>query len=100
MHRRQFLAGSASAAAVAFATAPWPAWAQAPADAGLRAVLDRIFDGDMLLSPQSMTSLGLDTGRKAWVRSRLDWVGPALEAAQALQPARCSASSGPSRPRG
>jgi uncharacterized protein (DUF885 family) len=84
MHRRQFLAGSAGAAAVAFATAPWPAWAQTPADAELRAVFDRIFDGDMLLSPQSMTSLGLDTGAHAWVRSRLDWVGPAPDAAYAL----------------
>ncbi|MEO6040449.1 MAG: DUF885 family protein [Croceibacterium sp.] len=82
MDRRHFMAASAASALIA----SWPdeAWAQTGGDAALRTVFDRIFNGDMLLSPQTMTSLGLDTGAYAWMRSRFDWVGEAPEAAQDL----------------
>ncbi|KRA83714.1 DUF885 domain-containing protein [Altererythrobacter sp. Root672] len=81
MKRRQFLV-STGAAAIA-ASVPWPAFAQTQGDAALRDVIDRTFRGDMLLSPQSMTSLGLDTGADAAMRSRLDRTGPAAERAGA-----------------
>jgi uncharacterized protein (DUF885 family) len=71
MDRRQFMAGS-SAAALAFALGPEIALAQTPGDAALRAAIDRIFAGDLQLSPEGATDLGLDTGEFAWARSRLD----------------------------
>lgn len=81
MDRRQFLLRG-SATALAFAFRPSLAMAQG-GDARLDAVMDRVFRGDMLLSPQSMTTLGLDTGVHAAARSRLDTTGRAGEAAAA-----------------
>lgn len=81
MDRRQFLAGS-SAAVAALAIRPTLAFAQA-GDAHLDAVMTRIFDGDMRLSPQSMTMLGLDTGQYAPSRSKLDSIGRVADEAAA-----------------
>jgi uncharacterized protein (DUF885 family) len=71
MDRRQFVAGS-GAAALAFALGPEIALAQTAGDEALRAAIDRIFAGDLQLSPKNATELGLDVGEFAWARSRLD----------------------------
>lgn len=81
--RRQFLAGT-SGAALAVAFAPGAAFAQGlsgqtSGDAALNDLMDRVFNLSMITSPQNMTSLGLDTGAYAAMRSRLDPVGEAAE---------------------
>ncbi|UVO51714.1 DUF885 family protein [Sphingomonas sp. SUN019] len=69
MDRRTFLA-SGSAAAVA-ATLPGTAFGQGTSDATLRTLLDRIFYDRLNDNPESATQLGLDTGERAGLRSRL-----------------------------
>ena len=69
--RRQFMAGT-SLAFLGTAFVPGLAFAQTAGDARLVEVMDRIIDIDLRLSPQSMTSLGLDTGVFAAMRHRLD----------------------------
>jgi uncharacterized protein (DUF885 family) len=66
--RRAFLATTAGAAIVA-AT---PALAQGSEDARLRALLDRIFEEQVDDSPERATSLGLDKGPRAALKSKLD----------------------------
>ncbi|MBS7670126.1 DUF885 domain-containing protein [Croceicoccus gelatinilyticus] len=73
MHRRQFIA-SASIASIA-AAAPRTALAQADASSQLDTVLDAAFWGDKQLSPESLTSAGLDDGRFAWARHAIDNYG-------------------------
>ena len=71
MDRRHFLAGAA-AASVAGAV---PIGAQAAAgnrDVALRAMLDRFFYARLDESPEQATRLGLDTGARAGLTSRLD----------------------------
>ncbi|MET4898141.1 DUF885 family protein [Sphingomonadaceae bacterium jetA1] len=71
MHRRQFLA-SASLTVVA-AALPYRAFAAPGArDAELRALLDRFFYDRLDDSPEQATSLGLDVGPRAALKSRLD----------------------------
>ena len=65
--RRYFLATTAAASAL-----PAFAWAQPSAEAALSALLDRIFYEALDDSPERATSLGLDTGERAAMRSRLD----------------------------
>ncbi len=81
MQRRQFLA-SASLAAVSTA---WPGLACAATgsrDAELRAMLDRFFYTRLEDSPEQATSLGLDTGSRAYLKSKLGDVSRAGEARQ------------------
>lgn len=79
MNRRQFLA---SASMLPLASAfPHAAWADSGSQ--LRAVLDAAFWGDGLLSPESLTSQGLDKGRFAWARYVLDNYGMEGTAAKA-----------------
>ena len=66
--RRTFLATTAGAA---LATAA-PALAQGGEDAKLRAQLDRMFETQVDDSPRFATSLGLDKGARAALKSRLD----------------------------
>jgi uncharacterized protein (DUF885 family) len=66
MLRREFLAG-ASAAALALPAAAQPA----SEDAKLRALLDRFWDEQVDESPEVATSLGLDVGARAHLRSQL-----------------------------
>ena len=71
MDRRAFLL---STGAVAAAAAVPPALAQAPAgteDAKLRTLLDKFVYDRLGDSPEQATSLGLDTGERASLRSRL-----------------------------
>src|SRR3982750_2575461 len=67
--RRSFLATSAGAALLTAA----PALAQAGSeDAKLRAMLDRMFEMQVDESPRRATSLGLDKGARAALKSQLD----------------------------
>lgn len=70
MHRRQFLA----TASLAAATSALPAIAHAASgnrDADLRALLDKFFYARLDQSPEQATSLGLDTGARAGLKSKL-----------------------------
>ena len=83
MRRRQFL----STAGIAAATAALPvgARAQGSPDADLRAMLDRFFYARLEDNPEGATSLGLDTGPRAHLKSKL---GDTSRAGQAKQFAR------------
>ena len=67
--RRQAL-GLLSAGVATIAVSPARAFAQAPA-AQVTALLDSIGENLLALSPESATSLGIDTGARAHLRSRL-----------------------------
>jgi uncharacterized protein (DUF885 family) len=72
MDRRAFLLSSGALAAVGIAPdALAQAAAPGSADARLRALLDKIFYDRLTDSPEQATSLGLDTGERAPLRSRL-----------------------------
>ena len=69
--RRQTL-GLLSAGVASVAISPARAFAQAPAgEAQVTALLDSIGENLLALSPESATSLGIDTGARAALRSRL-----------------------------
>lgn len=72
MDRRSFL-GSTGAVTLAAAlpAAAHAAQATPAADKRLRTLLDRIFYDRLALSPESATRLGLDTGERAALKSRL-----------------------------
>lgn len=85
MRRRHFIrhAGMATAAAVL----PWATRAATGAaagnrDADLRALLDRFFYARLEDSPEQATSLGLDVGARAALKSRLDDTSRAGQARQ------------------
>lgn len=69
--RREFV-GTIGATAVALAVQPGTALADLSEDAKLDALFTRIFNDQIMLSPQSATSLGLDKGPLAHLRLRLD----------------------------
>ena len=66
LDRRSFLLATAGAALAA------PAFAQESEDARLRAQLDRMFEQMVDESPRMATSLGLDKGARAALKSQLD----------------------------
>lgn len=68
--RRRLLASVAAGAGLA--ALPPAAFARADEDGRLDALLSRQFDDDLVDSPQSATSLGLDVGARAGLRSRLN----------------------------
>lgn len=71
MDRRHFLASS-GAAALAFAAEPvFAQGAASPADARLRTLLDAVFDDGIANAPEFATSLGVDKGKLAHLRSAL-----------------------------
>ena len=69
MDRRQFMAGAGAAALASTAVAQVAPGAAA--DAQLRTLLDRFFYDRLADSPEGATSLGLDTGPRAALRSQL-----------------------------
>ena len=83
--RRSFLAGTAATALVAACPARGqaPAAAVAPADAALRAELDRLADALLANAPEQVTSLGLDKGARAAAKARLTSRSAATLAANA-----------------
>ena len=71
MDRRQFIA-AAGATATAFAADPvWAKGLAVNADKALLALLDAIFNDQILHSPEFATSLGLDKGKLAPLRAQL-----------------------------
>ncbi|WP_421838607.1 DUF885 domain-containing protein [Novosphingobium sp.] len=73
MERREFLTGAATAALTAWLPAQaFAAAGAAPGDAAFAALADRLFYNNLLLTPNHATGLGLDTGVRAALRSRLD----------------------------
>src|ERR1700753_3283637 len=76
--RRAFLirtcgwAATAALAPGAAASTTRDAAARSPASAPLSSLLEHCFQEQMRLAPQTMTSLGLDTGAGDWARSRLN----------------------------
>lgn len=73
MERREFLAGAATATLAAWLPAKtFAAGAAASGDAAFAALADKLFYDNLLLTPQHATGLGLDTGVRAALRSRLD----------------------------
>lgn len=68
--RRDFLLAGAALAG----SASVPAWATAaaPGDAGLNGELDRIAEAVLVRQPELATNLGLDTGPRAALKSRLN----------------------------
>lgn len=81
MHRRQFLASTSLLSA---AVAMPGALRAAPTgrDAEFGAMLDRFFYTRLEDSPEQATSLGLDTGERAHLRSKLDDTSRAAQARQ------------------
>jgi len=93
--RRTFLLGSAATAALG-GCAPISRTAHAPAGAAAqaRSIYDSVFEQMLLLSPESATNLGLDTGARAGLKSRLSdravtgrsgWWGPLIKALPRLR---------------
>jgi uncharacterized protein (DUF885 family) len=74
MDRRQFLwTGSAAALTLSFVPGRLLAQATSPSsDAALNAIFQRIFDEQVRTSPLNATFLGLDKGKLAGLRSKLD----------------------------
>jgi uncharacterized protein (DUF885 family) len=68
--RRQFLLGSAAAGAIALSGCTTAAGRGSPS-VRARALYDRIFEGMLRASPETATGLGLDTGERAFLKSRL-----------------------------
>jgi len=73
VERRDFLGLAGGALAGAWAAGvPSLAFAQGSGDASFSALLDKLFAQSLLLEPERATALGLDTGARAVLRSRLD----------------------------
>ena len=75
LDRRQFLLGSAATGALALTGCAGMAPRSATADA--RALYDSIFEGMLRAAPEMATGLGLDTGERAFLKSRLGDASPA-----------------------
>jgi uncharacterized protein (DUF885 family) len=69
-NRRQVLLSGAATAAYASAGAPF-AFAETP-DQKLNKLFDSFMDANLDRSPEGTTSLGLDTGKRAWEKAKLD----------------------------
>ncbi|HYI64134.1 MAG TPA: DUF885 family protein [Allosphingosinicella sp.] len=74
--RRQFLLGSAAATG-ALALSGCAGMAPRTETAAARALYDSIFEGMLRAAPEMATSLGLDTGQRAFLKSRLGDASPA-----------------------
>jgi uncharacterized protein (DUF885 family) len=74
--RRQFLLGSAAATG-ALALSGCAGLAPRSETAAARALYDSIFEGMLRAAPEMATSLGLDTGERAFLKSRLSDSSPA-----------------------
>ncbi|HEX8641812.1 MAG TPA: DUF885 family protein [Allosphingosinicella sp.] len=74
LDRRQFLMGSAATGALALAGCA--GMAPRSDTAAARALYDSIFEGMLRASPETATGLGLDTGERAYLKSRLSDASP------------------------
>ena len=73
LDRRQFLLGSAATIALSGCAGMGPRSATAEA----RGLYDSIFEGMLRAAPEMATGLGLDTGERAYLKSRLSNASPA-----------------------
>ena len=73
--RRQFLLSSAAATGALALSGCAGVVPQSPTSAA-RALYDSIFEGMLRIAPETATSLGLDTGERAYLKSRLSDSGP------------------------
>ncbi|BEV00745.1 DUF885 domain-containing protein [Novosphingobium olei] len=71
MERRHFLAGTGALGMITLGR-PGLALAAGDVDAALNALFDRIFKDSLALSPEGVSSLGLDKGEWAAMKSKLD----------------------------
>ena len=71
LSRRDTLAALAATAAAPLLAKATPSWAAAPSDAQAGALLDSIAENLLRLNPESATSLGIDTGKRARLRYQL-----------------------------
>jgi uncharacterized protein (DUF885 family) len=69
--RRETFGAVAAAAALPIVAKATPAWAQPAPDARAGSVLGTIADDWLSLNPEQATSLGVDIGSRAWLRSKL-----------------------------
>lgn len=92
--RRQFLGWSLATAAVLPATSAAFARATAPSSGKFLAALDRYGQDILRLSPESATSLGVDKGANAPLKSRLSDLSPAGNALWTRQMKAISAELG------
>jgi uncharacterized protein (DUF885 family) len=76
MHRRNFLASSVALAVSSIFARHAGAAASTPEAARARALYDAIFEEMLIATPQSATTLGLDAGPRAALRSRLNERSP------------------------
>jgi uncharacterized protein (DUF885 family) len=74
--RRQFLLGSAAATG-ALALSGCAGMVPRSETAAARALYDSIFEGMLRAAPETATGLGLDTGERAYLKSRLGDASPA-----------------------
>ena len=81
MERREFIA-TAGASLVVVAAGPAFAASPSAGDAGLNALMDRLFYAGFELDPESATEAGFDKGSRAGLRSRLNDASLAGEARQ------------------
>ena len=77
MRRRDFLISSLAAAVASALGHRANAGPPAAEVARMHAILDAVFEQTLVASPQGATTLGLDTGRNAGLRSKLDDRSPA-----------------------
>lgn len=82
MERREFLGGAAASAAAWGLTWPTGALAEGSADAAFASLVDRLFYDNLVLNPGNATSLGLDTGVRASLRTKLADNSPAGHSAE------------------
>ena len=78
LSRRSFLLGSAATGIAACAGLPRPALAFAAEAPQARAIYDRVFEQMLQIAPEMATGLGLDTGERAALKSRLVGEGKKL----------------------
>ncbi len=78
LDRRQFLMSGVAAGAMTLSGCAGMAPSSATASA--RALYDSIFEGMLRASPETATGLGLDTGERAFLKSRLGMSGPSGKA--------------------
>jgi len=71
LSRRETISALAATAALPMVAKATRSWAAAATDAQASALLDSIGDNLIRLSPEGATSLGIDTGKRAYLRSKL-----------------------------
>ena len=98
MRRRSFVgsAGAVALAAALPATARQGKPAGGSGDARFRTLLDKIFEDRLTENPEGATSLGLDTGKNAALKSQLSGRSPTDVARPLARSSTCTSARSPS----